>query len=537
MHSPSEPEFLSFGDALFLYLERKGTPLNIASVTIFDGTITSDELTRFVESKLPLIPRYLQKVVMPPFNVGLPSWEFDPSFDIKNHIHEVTLKRGTDSELKSLAGKILSTTLDRQHPLWEFNLIHGLKGKRTGLLVRVHHSLADGLSGIGLLNILMDTTPSVPRIVKRKKIRVPAAPRRAPESLFLEPALQSWFSTVQRVLTAGNQLLLMAQRLTGAASDKTIESAGQSATGANGSMPSMDDLVRLLPELTGLPDRLPFNVLCQGPQNFEWTEIPFAELKAIKDKCGTTINDVVLTLLTSAFRRYSESCGVNVRGRSLRIVVPVSTRQETAGNDLGNHITFAPVSTPLGIHNPRKLLSAVHERMQFVKAVRVAEFVGFAGNLLGTIPSPLQPVLASALSELPLSVCNTICTNVPGPKVPLYLLGRKMTCAYPYVPIGGEMGINCAALTYNGTAFFGFTGDAHAAPRLKLMPKFVEAGMEEFRKVIGIRGAKASRVRRKSPKSLGTEPPKIEVAAQPKGEPEATSADSMQTAVAGATAA
>lgn len=533
MQFSSEPDYLSFGDALFLYLERQGTPLNIASVAMFDGTITLHDLTAYIQSKLPLIPRYLQKVVMAPFNLGLPRWEFDPDFHIKNHIREVRLKRGTESELKAVAGKILSTTLDRQHPLWQLNLIHGLKGNRTGLLVRVHHCLADGLSGIGLLNILLDTTPAVPRIVKRK-LRIPVT-LRTPESVFLEPVLQFWFSSVQRVLSAGNQLPLMAKRVTGLTAKIPSNPPNHGKPSNNSYTPSLDDVTRLLPELTGLPERLPFNVLCQGPQNFEWTQVPFSKLKAIKDNSGTKINDVVLTLLTSAFRRYSESLGVNVSGRMLRIVVPVSTRQETTGNDLGNHITFTPVSTPLGIREPRKLLYEVHERMQFVKSAGVAEMVGFAGGLLGTIPSPLQSVLASALSELPLSICNTICTNVPGPNVPLYLLGHKMICAFPYVPIGGEMGLNCAVLSYDGTAFFGFTGDSGAAPKLELMPAFLESSMDELETVFRTRAR--TRKKKVAQKPLSTEPTKSKVAAQPQPVPEITKKEPMRTAAVTAGAA
>ena len=84
-------------------------------------------------------------------------------------------------------------------------------------------------------------------------------------------------------------------------------------------------------------------------------------------------------------------------------------------------------------------------------------------------------------SQLPLSLCNIICTNVPGPQVPLYLMGHKMLSWYPWVPIGGLMGINCAILTYNGTAFFGFTGDVHAAPDLELLEKFVDESFAELR--------------------------------------------------------
>jgi diacylglycerol O-acyltransferase / wax synthase len=489
-------EYLSFGDALFLHLEREGTPLNIASLAIFDGELSTTDVRRFVASKLPQIPRYMQRVVVPPFNMGLPHWEFATDFKLTDHIHEISMKRGTISELKSIAAKILSPTMDRRHPLWDLTLIHGLKQRRTGMIVRIHHCLADGISGMGLLNVLMDSTPEVP-VLKDHKIRVPRAVLRAPGADLVDSAMQSWFSVLERLLQAGNEVLTLAQRATVG----TTTGNGESNEHSEASRAQhQDQMMRLATELAGIPDRLPFNVLCQGPQRYEWTEVPLGDLKAIRNACGTTTNDVVLAILTAAFRRYTKLRGVNVRGRSIRIVVPVSTRDRHQSAELGNHISFAPFSAPLGISNPRKLLEVVHERMEFVKSARVAEFVSFAGTLLGAIPTPMQAVLAPVLSELPISVCNTICTNVPGPKKPLYLLGHEMLSAYPYVPIGGEMGINCAVLSYNGTVYFGFTGDEQAAPDLQKFPACVDESVAELKAAFGLREPRASR-KNKAPRA------------------------------------
>src|ERR1700759_3730853 len=124
---------LSFGDALFLYLEREGIPLNVACVAVLEGEIAAADLVGYLEWKSVAIPRFRQRVVMPPFNVGLPSWRDDPTFDVRNHVREVTLKHGTDRELKAVASRVLSTTLDRKHPLWDQTLVHGLKGNRTAI--------------------------------------------------------------------------------------------------------------------------------------------------------------------------------------------------------------------------------------------------------------------------------------------------------------------------------------------------------------------------------------------------------------------
>ena len=481
-------EYLSFGDSLFLYLERKQAPLNIASLGIFKGEIPTSDFRNYVASKLSKIPRYMQKVVMPPMSVGTPHWEFAHDFRLARHIHEVKLKHGTIAELKAVTARILSQAMDRNHPLWDLTLIHGLKDGRTGLIARVHHCLADGISGMGLINVLMDYSREKP-VIRNCRVRVPHPKTPAAEDDVIGATVQSWFSTVERMLKIGSDVLTLVQRATGLPTNGTTESAEHPAEPLNGFSPTATQLAA---ELTELPERLPFNVLCQGPQRFEWTEIPLDDFKAVREKCDAMINDIVLAVMTAAFRRYSELHGVNVRGRTLRIVVPVSTRRHHNGSDeLGNHITFAPLSTPLGVRNPKKLLGAVHEKMQFVKTARVPEFVAFAGTLLGTIPTPLQAVLAPLISALPISLCNTICTNVPGPKKPLYLLGHEMLSAYPYVPIGGEMGINCAVLSYNGTMCFGFTGDVNAAPDLEKLPKFVQESVAELKLAFGVRRRRA----------------------------------------------
>ncbi len=132
-------------------------------------------------------------------------------------------------------------------------------------------------------------------------------------------------------------------------------------------------------------------------------------------------------------------------------------------------------------------MAAIRERVAFLRRAHVAELVGMAGTMLGTIPTAAQVVVGPIISQLPLGLCNLICTNVPGPAFPLYLLGHKMLRFYPYVPIGGDIGINCAVLTYDGTAYFGFTGDVHAAPDLWRLEKFLTASFVELRKSLRIR--------------------------------------------------
>jgi diacylglycerol O-acyltransferase len=459
---------LSWGDTVFLHLEREDMPFNVACVCVFEGKIAFEACLQFVESKLPLIPRYLKRVVAPPLNIGLPSWEYDPTFDIRRHLREVTLKHGSDAELKTLAGKILSTVMNRQYPLWDLTLVHGLKGNRSGLIFRLHHCLADGIAGVGIMNVIMDASPVAPRLPRRKlRLRVPP-PRDALTSI-TNGCVDSYSAFVKRILAALADVSSMAERLA-----------------LNGGKLATDEFARLLPELSASTERLRFNVFCRGPQKFAWAEIPLAEIKAIKSTCGTSVNDIILALVTATIRRYVELHGDPVKGRMFRMMVPVNLRGNDSPGELGNRISLIPVTIPLDIRNPRKLLAAVHRRTEFLKRSHAAELVSLTGGLIGLVPNSAQALAGHILSRLPFTPFNLVCTNVPGPQYPLYLLGHKMLHCYPYVPVGGEMALNCAVLTYNGTAYFGFSGDVHAVPDLRRLETFLQLSFTELREAAGV---------------------------------------------------
>jgi diacylglycerol O-acyltransferase / wax synthase len=452
----------SWGDALFLYIERPGQPLSIACVCVFEGAISLKQLRDLVESKLPLIPRYRQHVAFPAFNIGLPSWQFDSKFDIRNHIRQVTLRRGTETDLKALTSKIISTHLERSRPLWDLTLVRGLEGNRTGMIARIHHCMADGIAGVGIMSVLMSQTPVAPQAPRKKPEPTPLPPISDAGAQLLHNVLKSYFSAVKGALTLHGEAMAIAQQMF-----------------ANSSEP-LANLMNVVPELASPAERLPFNVVCHGPQKFGWTEIAMSDIHTLRQRCGGTVNDVILTLMTSAIRRYSELRGVKVKGRSVRIMIPVNVRGNGDIGELGNRIFFLPVTIPLDVRDPQKLFTFVRERMEFLKRVRAAEFVGFAGGLFATIPTPIWAAIGPVASQLPLSLCNIIVTNVPGPQVPVYLLGHKMLSWYPYVPIGGEMGVNTAILSYNGNAYFGFSCDVGAVPDPENLEKFVRESFAEL---------------------------------------------------------
>jgi len=324
----------------FLYLEQPGAPLNVASVSAFEGLITLEQCMEYVESKLPAIPRFLQRVVPSPLGIGAPTWQFDSNFDIRDHVREITLKKGTEAEWKVAVSDVLSGNLDRNRPLWDITLFHGLKGQRTGIVVRTHHCLVDGVAGVGLLKETagrkFDSSPEAPQ----KAARSEEHPRPDLGAVLLDGLMNSCFSTAQALLTAHSELLRMAQQASmhGEKADageirrrERGWAAGTRGSPGRGGPP----VVRV-----GAPtEKLPFNVLCRGPQKFEWVDIPMAEIAAVRKECGATVNDVVLTTLTAALRRYEELHVTNPQRRKLRIVVPVNVRPAGEAAGTGNRIT------------------------------------------------------------------------------------------------------------------------------------------------------------------------------------------------------
>lgn len=479
MENQQQNDRLSWGDTVFLHLEREGMPLNVASVCTLEGKLSTEDCIQFIESKLPVIPRYLKRVVSAPLGIGLPSWEYDPDFDLRRHVRDLTLRHGTESELKAVAGKLFSRVMDRNHPLWDITLVHGLKGNRTGVIFRLHHCLADGIAGVGIINVLLDASPQGPRL-PRKRIRLEVPKGKDPLTSLTSGVVDSYSDLVNRILSALADLLNMAER----------------AAANRGEIVPTEELSRLLPEITAFTERLRFNVPYRGPQKFAWADIPLAEVKAVRHALGTSVNDVILALVTATVRRYLELHGDRVKGRLFRMMVPVNLRSLNNTAELGNRISLVPVTVPLDIRDSRKLLAAVHRRTEFIKRAHVAELVSLAGGLIGMFPTSLQALAGPVVSQLPVTPFNLVCTNVPGPQYPLYLLGHKMLTWYPYVPVGGEMAVNCAILSYDGSVYFGFSGDVHAAPDLRRMENLLKASFAELREAAGLKPPA-----RKSPRS------------------------------------
>jgi diacylglycerol O-acyltransferase len=508
---------LSGTDAGFFYLERKEIPLNIAAVGLLEEPVPFEKFVATLAAKLHLIPRYRQIVVAPPFNMGYPVWGDDPNFDIRNHVKHVRLPApGGRRQLEDLVDGLVTETMDRTKPLWSIYIIDGFADGSGAIIALLNHALADGVSGASLMKVLFDSTPAPPPLPKPPAWTPKPLPQ---EDVSLGEALVSAVhSALQNMIAAEEVILDFGQNLF---SDRAQQ--------------SLVELGRLLPELAASGDRFPFNKPCGGDRKFRWTEFPLDDAKAIKNTLGGTVNDVILTVYNRALSRYIQLHKEPVANRFIRIVCPVNVRQNDNGESMGNQISFLPVALPLDIEDPAEMLRAVARRTAIMKNVKASHLIALITAWIGSTPPPVQALFWWGLPmiPLPMSLLNTICTNVPGSPLPLYAAGKRLIALYPHVPTGYELGVNCAVHSYDGKLFYGLTADAQVCADVDKLRDLLDEAFAELCTAAGLSRPKppapAKRARAKAPRR----PRPKKVAAKPTGEAAAEPAKaSAQTTVA-----
>ena len=470
MSTPNLNHRLSSVDSTFLYFEKKEAPMHIGSVSIFEGEMPFDDFIAMIDAKIHLLPRYQQIVTPDPFNLGHPTWEFDPRFDVRNHVFKVQLDApGTEEQLIELAGKLFTPMMDRSKPLWDIYWIYGLEGGNTAMLARVHHAMVDGMSGVELLKIIMDISPNPAPIPPKPEARV-RPPQPDPTRRFFDSLIGGMTEGMNSLMQFQNGLLNLTQALV----NETSRAA-------------MQNISPELPRLVSPANPLPFNRACSGERKLVWNTFNFAEARAIRAALGGTVNDVVLTALSGAVSRYAEHHNLQTTGRNLRVIVPVSMRQEEQRTALGNVVSLLPVEIPLDLKDPIARFKYINQKTSAMKGGRVAEGLNLGSALLGILPAPVQALLgALAPSNLPLPVYNIVSTNVPGPQVPLYAMGKRMTAYYPYVPVGYAVGCGCAIMSYDQHLYFGLTADLNAMPDVETMRDYLYESFYELRAAAGV---------------------------------------------------
>ena len=484
----SQPELnhrLSSMDSSFLYFEKKETPMHIGSVSLFEGEIPFEDFVAMLDAKMHLLPRYQQIVVPDPFNLGHPTWEHDHNFSIRNHIFKAQVDApGGEKELIDLACRIFEPLMDRNKPLWDIVLVYGVQGGKTAMICRVHHCMVDGMSGVDLLKIVLDFSPTPQPIPPKPEAR-PREPQPDATRRLFDSILGGMQEGMTRWMEFQNGLLNLTEALT----KETSREAMKNISGE-------------IPRILRPAERLPFNGPLSGKKLLAWNTFYFAEARAIRGALGGTVNDVVLTALSGAVSRYVESHGQSVAGRKIRFMVPVSLRQEDQHGALGNLVSILPVEIPLDLKNPIERFRYINQKTMAMKGGRVAEGLNLFSALMGILPAPMQALVgALSTANIPLPAVNMISTNVPGPQVPLYAMGHRMAAYYPYVPVGYAVGCGCAIMSYDQHLYFGLTADLKAMPDVERLSQQLYESFYELRSAAGVEEIKPQPVKAKAAKN------------------------------------
>ena len=459
-------ERLSLLDAEFLHLEDRSSPMHIACVSIFEGPAPkAEDVRKLLASKLHRIPRYRQRIRVLPFEVGRPVWVDDPHFDLAYHVRGTAIPSpGGDEELCALVGRVMSSTLDREKPLWESWVVESLADGRWALLSKVHHCMVDGVSGIDLLAVMLDFEQDA--VVAAP---VPWSP--APEPTSLE---------------------MVKDALTGLRDD----AAGWVEKIRHGLEHPDEAKVAVLKTSEGLvtfAKRLaPTRALSiEGPigthRTYAHSNGSIADVKVIRKAFGGTLNDVVLAVIAGGYRALLLGRNEDVDHAVVRSLVPVSVRAPDAHGIPDNRVSALICDLPVHLADPVARLEAVKNQMSELKASNMAEageWVTDIGNLAPPmLVGPITRLVARLMHQLPQRSLNTVTTNVPGPPVPLYCLGRRMLASYPYVPIYQGLRTGIAILSYAGTLSFGITGDYDHAPDVATLADGIAADLAELRRL------------------------------------------------------
>lgn len=461
------PERLSPEDAAFLYFEKPNAPLHVGSLGIYEGKIAFPGLLRHLDSRMHTMPRYRQKVAFVPFNLGLPRWQDDPEFDITRHVRRHRVRRRLSEEgFNDLVAELFAPMLDRERPLWDITLIEGLPGDRSALLARAHHCMVDGVSGLGLLVALLDMTP-VPREVEPPA--EPWAPAVAPPPA--QMATNALLDVVQQQINVWNDVQSMLV--------DPQEPAQMVATIGRSLQKAMRFLVTPAPVAS-------FNATLTPRRRLGLSRMSFADIRAIRGAMGGTINDVVLTVLTGGLASYLREHERKGRLPELRCLVPVNVRRDSDRDLVGNRVSFMLAGLPLGVRDPARRMARIGRQMAGLKKVKQAEGVDMLAQLLGLLPAPLLATSVSTVPLTPNTLSNLVCTNVPGPMVPLYCVGHRLLAHYPFPPLAWGMGLNVGVMSYNQELFWGFVCDGEALPDPDVLARCIDEAFVELRAAAGI---------------------------------------------------
>jgi WS/DGAT/MGAT family acyltransferase len=446
-------------DASFLTNETSSSHMHVGAVLIFEGPPPRYvDLVEHIRGRLGQVPRFRQRLVIPPLEAGRPLWADDVNFNLTYHIRHTGLPDpGGEEELKRLAARVFSQQLDRSKPLWELWLVQNLERDRFAILTKTHHAMVDGISGVDIGTVLFDLE-SVP---KPAEDRDDWSPKPQP-------------STIDLMTRAASDAAATPVKL----AERAIDAVRNPETTARRIAEALEGVGEVVGAFADPAPDVPLNQEIGPHRRFVWARSELATFKMIKDALGGTVNDVVLAVVTGALRDWLHGRGIRTEGLELRALVPVSIRTEDERGNLGNKIAAMRGPLPVYLEDPVRRLRVVTEEMQGLKRSKQA----LGAEMISRFNDFAPPTLLAQASRVNFStrLFNLIVTNVPGPQLPLYVLGREMEEVIPVAFLPQNHGLAIAIMSYNGRIDFGLLADYDTIDDVDLIAEGISRSLGEL---------------------------------------------------------
>ncbi len=457
-------------DAFFLATEDARTVANVSALAILERKrangcrLTRHAVKSLFAQRLHLVPPLRWQLAEVPLGVAHPSW-VDGEVDLDFHIREFALPApGDDAALSEHVARLAAEPMNRSRPLWEAYLIHGLSGDRVALLIKLHHSAVDGVSGGEILHTLLDESPHGREL--------PASPARQVESVpnRLGMLVRGVADIPRQQLAALNAARPVLSHLDDVATIRSLPGVSQIAglfgRLSSGTRPNSATMVA---------PRTAFNARITPNRSLALVNLPLPEVLQLKEAHGATVNDIVVALCAGALRTWLAD-KEELPDERMLAMVPVSVRTGEEQGTFGNKVATMVVALPTDEADPvgrirtcrDSLLQAKHQQK-----TQPPNLMQHANDLVPPVlfGSAMRTVLRLASSRRLNPAANVIISNVPGPRTPLYCAGARVLANYPVSTIVDGMALNITLFSYLDNLQIGVTADPELVPDVDLLAR------------------------------------------------------------------
>ena len=449
-------------DAFFYFTEEDGVNhMHVGGFALVAGKAPSTKaVANALRAKLDQIPRYRQVAQSVPLHLGRPVWVDATEMDVAQHVRAARLSEPGHDALVSELEAFISTRLERSRPLWEILIIAGVAADQWAIAWKIHHSMVDGVSGTELLTILFDTEPQPSRI-RNADVWTP----------------RKGISTPRNLTATAAELAVDLGRTVAGVRPASVRKLGRVAKAYVG-----------MSKQTIVPDfRSPLCGKVGIDRSYDFVAVPFSDIKAIRSAHGGTVNDVVLTAVLKGYRSLLTGRGLAVKNKNLQVMVPVALRdRDEEGRPIGDGTMATKASAlvarlPLDVEDPVERLNLVAARLAELKTTAQAEALTTVNDVTGHLPGTVTSVVVRVLSKVPQRSLHTTVTNVHGPTMELYVLGKKIQTIGNYAPpfpVGARTSVT--VYSYQGQLVFGVTGDKESIPDVGVIVAGIRSGLDEL---------------------------------------------------------